>query len=108
MMADRYADPDQHPFCFEAGPVAALLIPGFMGTPKELRPLGRALAEVGVTARGILLPGFGPQVANLRRVRAADWLQAARTAWEDLCRGHERTLLIGFSMGGAVALHVAA
>ncbi len=105
---DRYADPDHEPFCFEAGATGALLLHGFMGSPKEMRPLGRALADAGVTARGMLLPGFAGDIANLRRVRAADWVGAARAAWDEIKRQHQRTLLVGFSMGGAIALAVAA
>jgi carboxylesterase len=105
---DAYADPDHEPYCFDAGQTGALLLHGFMGSPKEMRPLGRALADAGVTARGILLPGFAGDIANLRRVRAADWVDAARAAWHEVRQRHERTLLVGFSMGGAVALQVAA
>lgn len=94
-----------------AGPpgVAALLLHGYMGTPHELRPLAEALAAAGVTARADLLPGFGdagrPQ---LRRVRAEDWLDAARAAWLELTRDATHRTLVGFSMGGALALALAA
>ncbi len=108
MALNWYADSAHEPFCFAGGPVGALLLPGFMGTPKEMRPLGRALADAGVTARGILLPGFGADVANLGSIRAADWLRVAGEAWEAVLASHERTVLVGFSMGGAVAVHVAA
>lgn len=88
---------------------AALLLHGYMGTPRELRPLGEALAAAGVTTRGELLPGFGeagrPQ---LRRVRAEDWLNAARAAWLDVTRDATHRTLVGFSMGGALALALAA
>jgi carboxylesterase len=97
----------------EYGPRAAatdavLLIHGFMGTPAEMRPLGRALAEAGVNARGMLLPGFGSDVSRLGHVTRAEWLTTARDAWRELMREHERVSVIGFSMGGAVALHLAA
>lgn len=91
-----------------AGPVGALLIHGFTGTPREMRPLAEALVEVGVSARGVLLPGFGPDSARLGRVRVGDWIGAAGDAWAEVRSRHERTVLLGFSMGGAVALHLAA
>ena len=103
-----YTDPEHQPFLFEAGSSRALLIHGFLGSPRELRPLAQELAGAGVTARGVLLPGFGSNITRLKEVRAEDWLTAARAAWEETREGATRTTLIGFSMGGAVALRLAA
>lgn len=102
-----YADPEHQSFLFEAGSSRALLIHGFLGSPRELRPLARELADAGVTARGVLLPGFGADIARLKEVRAREWLAAAREAWEETREGAIHTTLIGFSMGGAVALRLA-
>ena len=41
-------------------------------------------------------------------MRAEEWLAAARAAWNETREGASRTTLIGFSMGGAVALRLAA
>ena len=42
-------------------------------------------------------------------MRAEEWLAAARAAWDETRAGRQpRTTLIGFSMGGAVALRLAA
>ena len=103
-----YTDPEHEPFLFGAGSSRALLIHGFLGSPRELRPLARELADAGVTARGVLLPGFGADFARLRKVQAEEWLAAARSAWNETRDGASRTTLIGFSMGGAVALRLAA
>lgn len=88
--------------------VGALLLHGFMGTPRELRPLGRALAADGVRAVAPLLPGFGPQIADLARTTAADWMTAVNTAWTTLRAESDRTVLVGFSFGAALALQAAA
>lgn len=103
-----FAASEHQPFHFEAGAPGALLIHGFMGTPAEMRPLGQALAEAGVSAHGVLLPGFGPDVARLETLRARDWVRAAADAWEEVRREHEPATLLGFSMGGAIAIHLAA
>lgn len=88
---------------------AALLLHGYMGTPRELRPLAEALASAGVSARADLLPGFGEAGrAQLRRVRAEDWLDAAKRAWLEATRDADHRTLVGFSMGGALALALAA
>jgi carboxylesterase len=60
-----------------------------------------------VSARGVLLPGFGADIARLKKVRAEEWLAAARTAWQETREGASRATMIGFSMGGAVALRLA-
>lgn len=108
MSSQSSSHPDLLPFTFDSGPARALLIPGFLGTPREMRPLGEALADSGVTAQGILLPGFGPDSGGLQRVRAEDWLETARAAWREIRREAEHATLLGFSMGGAVALKLAA
>ena len=103
-----YSDFAHQPFLFTGGPSRALLIHGFLGSPKEMRPLAQALAAAGVTARGVCLPGFAHDIARLQTVRATDWLAAARAAWQETREGAERATLVGFSMGGAVALRLAA
>lgn len=107
MTPPLYTDPAHQPFRLEAGDVRALLIPGFLGTPKEMRPIGEELAAAGISASGVLLPGFGPDIARLGKVRAEDWIAAAAEAWQEERARGRRTLLVGFSMGGAVALAVA-
>jgi carboxylesterase len=102
-----FSDSEHQPFSFEAGPSGALLIHGFMGTPAELRPLGRALAAAGISSRAIALPGFGADVARLGQVGQADWVSSALDAWLALAERYEHVSLVGFSMGAAVALHVA-
>jgi carboxylesterase len=102
-----YSGPEHQPFQFGEGSSGALLIHGFPGTPAEVRGLGHKLAEIGWYARGPLLPGFGPDIVNLAEKRREDWLQAAGAEWEALRNRHDICALIGFSMGGALALHLA-
>ncbi|HET7092811.1 MAG TPA: alpha/beta fold hydrolase [Thermomicrobiales bacterium] len=103
-----YSDPSHESWSIEAGPDRVLLIPGFMGTPREMRPLGEALAVAGISARSIVLPGFGPEIGRLRTVRADEWLDRARCAWNETRAGSGRRILLGFSMGGAVSILLAA
>lgn len=109
-----YSGPEHAPFTFTANcrpagaSIGALLIHGFMGSPKELRPLGEALAAAGVDAYGPLLPGFGSELATIDAKRAEDWVDAADHAWDEIVARYDCHLLLGFSMGGAVAMAVAA
>ena len=104
-----FTNPAHQPFVFPGGgTTGALLLHGFMGSPAELRPLGQALSAAGIEARGIALPGFGTDISRLGAVGMRDWIGAARTAWDELCARYEQTVLLGFSMGGARATHLAA
>jgi carboxylesterase len=95
-------------FNWSGGKPAALLVHGFPGTPAELRPLGQSLHRVGWTVQGLLLPGFGPEIETLPNRRAAEWVEVTAQALTDLQRKHDPVLLIGYSMGAALALQVAA
>ncbi|CAA9532991.1 MAG: hypothetical protein AVDCRST_MAG73-1132 [uncultured Thermomicrobiales bacterium] len=106
-----YAGPEHEPFAFDADGgdgAGALLLHGFTGTPREMRPLGRALATAGIAAHGPLLPGFGPGIGRLGEIAAAEWRAAAVSAWEEVAGRYARSVLVGYSMGGALALHAAA
>jgi carboxylesterase len=102
-----YQNPEHHPFQFGEGPGGVLLIHGFPGTPAEVRGIGQALAANGWHARGPLLPGFGPDIVNLAEKRRDDWLGAVGGEWEALRADHYPCVLIGFSMGAALALRLA-
>lgn len=76
-----------------------------------MRPLGEWFAARGFRVHAPLLPGFGMKISELGKTRWQDWASAGRAAWEALREGlqeGEKALLVGFSMGGAVALCVAA
>ena len=102
-----YSGPEHQPFQFGDGSNGALLIHGFPGTPAEMRSIGGALAENGWHARCPLLPGFGTDIVNLAERRREDWLSVGQAEWEAVCANHEVCALVGFSMGGALALHLA-
>lgn len=101
-----FSEAEHQPFVLGGGPLGALLIHGFPGTPAEMRPLAEYLAGQGFTAYGPLLPGFGAEIARLGQTNRHVWLSAVRAAWADVQRRHETAVLIGFSLGGALALHL--
>lgn len=90
------------------GHAAALLIHGFPGTPAEMRPVADVLHAAGWTTHGLLLPGFGADITTLAERTHADWLAAVRAAYDDLRRQHDPVMIVGNSMGGALALELAA
>lgn len=102
-------DGDAHqPFHNEGGRPAALLIHGFPGSPAEMRPLADALHADGWTVKGVLLPGFGPDIATLQERSAAQWKDAVCAAVTALQREHRPVILVGNSLGGALAVAAAA
>lgn len=96
------------PFNLERGPVACLLIHGFAGSPAEVRPLGEYLAAQGITVHAPLLPGHGTTPDDLRGTRWPQWVRAAEGELAALRERYGRVHVAGFSMGGLVALHLAA
>lgn len=95
------------PFHWAGGQPAAALIHGFPGTPAELRPLGRALHQAGWTVHGPLLPGFGADLESLPRRQASEWIEAVKETVRELQSRHDPVLLIGYSMGAALAVQAA-
>jgi carboxylesterase len=100
---------DEHaPFTWAGGRPAALLVHGFLGSPADMRPLAESLHREGWTVQGLLLPGFGADVKTLPERQYEEWLTAVLDALGALQREHSPVLLIGHSMGAAVAIAAAA
>ena len=98
------------PEAFElpGGPVAALLIHGLTGSPREMRLLGNYLAEHGFTVSAPLLPGHGTQPEDLQHVSWEDWYQQVETSYRQLAARHKTVFPVGFSLGALLAVHLAA
>ncbi|HTO99470.1 MAG TPA: alpha/beta fold hydrolase [Myxococcales bacterium] len=94
-------------FALGEGTDACLLLHGLTGSPAEMRPVGEALAAAGFRALGPLLPGHGTRPEDLASVTRADLLRAAEEALLSL-RGARRLFLCGLSVGGLLAIHLAA
>lgn len=101
--------PDARSWRFEGGSgVAFLVIHGYGGSPFNVRPLGEFLHSLGHTAIGPLLPGHGTRIEDLARTRFRHWeAHVERIYLEERAR-YKKLFLVGFSMGGAVALSLAA
>jgi carboxylesterase len=100
---------DPSPFDFPGeGRAAALCLHGLTGTPYEVRPLGEAFALRGIRARGPALPGHNETPERLARVPHTAWLEAARAHLRELRASGERVFVVGLSMGGLLALDLAA
>lgn len=87
---------------------AVLLLHGAGDTPQTLRYLADALYEHGFHVAAPLLPGHGRSIEDFRRVRADELIGAARSSYLDLRQTHPWVGVIGLSMGGALAVQLAA
>lgn len=99
---------DIEPFYFPGNEVGCLLIHGFTGSPGEMRPLGEHLATAGYTVKGVLLPGHGTTVKDLACTRWPDWYEEVVKGYWQLKEHCQQLFIIGLSMGGDLALHLAA
>lgn len=95
-------------FLWEAGPVGVFLSHGYTATTAEVRLCAKRLHEKGNTVAGPLLAGHGTQPADLNQVTWQDWVASGEQVYQQLKSRCEHVFLGGESMGGLVALHLAA
>lgn len=96
------------PFSHQGGPVGVLMLHGFTGNPSSVRLVGEWLAERGHAIEGPRLPGHGTHWQDLGRHAWTDWVAEAERSLDDLAARSETVIAFGQSMGGAMALHLAA
>src|SRR3989475_12735802 len=73
-----------------------------------MTPLAEALSVSGWTVSVARLAGHGTSPDDLARVTWPEWVASAREAYRDLRHRCRRVALAGLSMGGALALYLAA
>lgn len=96
------------PFFFPGGRTGCLLIHGFTASPQEMRRLGEHLAGEGHTVLGLRLPGHASAPSDMLRVRWRDWYAAVLDGAFLLNGMCSRLVPVGLSLGGALALRLAA
>ncbi len=85
-----------------------LVLHGFTGTPWEVEPLALALRAAGYLVECPTLPGHCTTPEELARTSWRAWQGAAEAAWARLGRRTERRAVVGFSMGGLLAIRLSA
>jgi len=96
------------PFDFPGDDRGVLCLHGLTGTPYDMRYLGERLRERGFTVVGPLLPGHGGTLADLAATSWQDWAAGAAGALARLQARCRTVAVVGQSMGGLCALHLAA
>ncbi|MFE1290127.1 alpha/beta hydrolase [Streptomyces sp. NPDC058751] len=100
--------PGAEPFRHEGGEVGVLLCHGFTGSPQSLRPWAEYLAERGLTVALPLLPGHGTRWEDMQLTGWQDWYAEVDRELRALRGKCSRVFVFGLSMGGALALRLAA
>lgn len=91
-----------------AGRHAVLILHGFGDTPQTVRYLAEHLHGLGLTVRAPLLAGHGRTLREFGRSTAAQWFAGAERELLALQEEYESVAVIGVSMGGALAVILAA
>ena len=99
--------PGAEPFAHDGGPVGALVVHGFTGSPVSMRPWAQALADAGLTVRLPRLPGHGSTWQDMALTTWEDWYAAVDTAFGELTERCADVFVCGLSMGGSLALRLA-
>ncbi|MEU8589903.1 alpha/beta fold hydrolase [Streptomyces sp. NPDC048664] len=100
--------PGAEPFRHDGGEVGVLLCHGFTGSPQSLRPWGEYLAGRGLTVSLPLLPGHGTRWQDMQLTGWQDWYAEVDRALRVLRERCAQVFVAGLSMGGALALRLAA
>ncbi|MBB1255284.1 alpha/beta hydrolase [Streptomyces alkaliterrae] len=92
----------------EGSTTGVLLCHGFTGSPQSMRPWARYLADQGLTVSLPLLPGHGTRWQDLQHTGWQDWYATVDRELRVLLDRCEQVFVAGLSMGGALALRLAA
>jgi len=90
------------------GAPAVLLIHGGGDTPQSLRYLADHLHEEGYSVHVPLLPGHARSLRAFSHVTADGWLAEVESRYLALRSKHDWVAVVGLSMGGAIAIRLAA
>jgi carboxylesterase len=99
---------DPSAFFLEGGSTGILLIHGFTGSPPEMSLVGEYLNQRDLTVSVPLLPGHGTTVEDLDTRTWEDWTSHVESALGDLQKRCKTVFVAGLSLGGLLALYLAA
>lgn len=96
------------PYFHRGGPVGVLVLHGFTASPAEPRWLGTHLAGQGMTVYIPRIAGHGTDQRDIARLHWRDWYVSALDGYYVLRQQCEQVFVAGHSMGGLLALLLAA
>ena len=99
--------PEAAPFSADGDPTGVLVLHGFTGSPRTVRPWAERLAEAGLTVQAPLLAGHGADWRTLAKTGWTDWYADAERAFAELYARCDQVFVAGISMGGCLAFRLA-
>lgn len=99
--------PHAEPWAADGNEVGVLVLHGFTGSPKSVRPWGEALAGEGWTVRVPRLPGHGTRWQDMNLTTWEDWYAEAERSLLELQARCRTVFVMGLSMGGSLTLRLA-
>ena len=100
--------PGCEPRILDGNKIGCLLLHGFSSSPFEMNLLGDHLHQIGFTVHIPLLAGHGTSPEFLKKINWYDWFVSAKNALFEIRQKCDKVFIIGLSMGGSLALHLAA
>jgi carboxylesterase len=85
-----------------------LCLHGLGGGPYEMQPIAQDLFEQGLDVQAIAYPGHDRPVKWMPESRWEDWYAHAERTYQTLTAQYDCVVLLGFSTGCPLALHLAA
>lgn len=84
-------------------PVGILFVHGFIGAGSNFWEVPERLSQAGFRVEVMRLPGHGTTPGDFARRPAEELLQAVLEELRDLKKDHEKVVVVGHSMGGALS-----
>ncbi len=97
-------DPVSHRCGAYAGVV---LLHGFTGNPSSMQGVADAMITAGFDVELPRLPGHGTTIIDMQQTGWADWFAESERAIDEMTARVDRTVVLGQSMGGTLALAAA-
>ncbi len=95
-------------FFLRGGGKGVLLLHGYTGSPAEMRLLGAYLHRAGHTVLAVRLPGHGTTPEELQGMDWPGWYAEAERGYHRLRASCAAVSVVGLSMGGLLAVRLAA
>ncbi len=100
--------PGAEPYFRRGDTIGCLCLHGFTASPAEVGWLAQHLAGQGMTVFAPRLAGHGTNHSDLSRMTWRDWFNSALDGYHVLRQQCEQVFVVGLSMGGMLALLLAA